>query len=163
MEKNSKVQTYLEQYGLADRVRSFDESTATVAEAAAALGCEPGRIAKTLAFRAADGGAVLIVTAGDARVDNRKFRELFSVKPRMLTPDETEALTGFAPGGVCPFGASEGVRIVLDNSLRRYETVFPACGTSNSAIEITPDDLSAILPAAEWVDVSRDCQISPVC
>ena len=149
-----KVREYLAQYGLADRIREFDVSSATVDLAARALGCEPERIAKTLSFLVGD-SAVLIVAAGDARVDNAKFKAQFHTKARMLTREEVPEKVGHAVGGVCPFAVKEGAEVYLDISLRRFETVFPVCGSSNSAIELTLDELERSAAPRAWVDVCR--------
>ena len=149
-----RVKAYFSEFGIADRVREFPVSSATVELAAAALGCEPGRIAKTLSFMVG-GAPVLIVAAGDARVDNRKFKDRFATKAKMLTPEEAVTLVGHAVGGVCPFAVNEGVVTYLDESLRRYETVFPACGSSNSAIELSLPELERYSRAAGWVDVCK--------
>ena len=149
-----KVKAYFSQYGIADRVREFEVSSATVELAAQALNCEPCRIAKTLSFMV-DGHAVLIVAAGDAKIDNPKYKAQFGTKAKMLTPDEAEMLIGHAVGGVCPFGINEGVTVYLDNSLKRFETVFPACGSSNSAIELTIAELEKYSGFISWVDVCK--------
>ena len=149
-----RVKQYFEPYGMADRIREFPVSSATVELAAAALGCEGCRIAKTLSF-SVDGAAVLIVAAGDARVDNGKFKAFFHTKARMLSPQEAADLVGHAVGGVCPFGVNEGVSTYLDVSLRRFETVFPACGSSNSAIELTLPELEKYSQAKAWIDVCK--------
>lgn len=149
-----KVKKYFEAYGVADRVREFDVSSATVELAAAALRCEPGRIAKTLSFSVV-GTPILIVTAGDEKIDNQKYKAAFGVKAKMLTPDEAVSLIGHAVGGVCPFAVNDGVKIYLDCSLKRFETVFPACGSSNSAIELTIPELEEYTPDHEWVDVCK--------
>ena len=149
-----RVRQYFEPYGMADRIREFPVSSATVELAAAALGCEGCRIAKTLSF-SVDGAAVLIVAAGDARVDNVKFKAFFHTKARMLSPQEAADLVGHAVGGVCPFGVNEGVTTYLDVSLRRFETVFPACGSSNSAIELTLPELEKYSQAKAWIDVCK--------
>ena len=151
------VKAYLAQYGVQDRVREFDVSSATVDLAAQALGCEPCRIAKTLSFLV-DGHAILIVAAGDAKIDNPKYKARFGTKARMLTPDEAIALVGHAVGGVCPFGVNEGVTVYLDESLKRFATVFPACGSSNSAIELTIPELEAYSGFTAWVDVCKNWQ-----
>ena len=135
-----KVQEYFRRFGMEDRVREFPVSSATVALAAQALGCEPCRIAKTLSFLA-EGEPILIVAAGDAKIDNAKYRAQFGTKARMISPEEVEPLIGHGVGGVCPFAIRDGVRVYLDESLRRFETVFPACGSSNSAIELTMEEL----------------------
>ena len=149
-----RVRQYFEPFDMADRIREFPVSSATVELAAAALGCEGCRIAKTLSF-SVDGAAVLIVAAGDARVDNGKFKAFFHTKARMLSPQEAADLVGHAVGGVCPFGVNEGVTTYLDVSLRRFETVFPACGSSNSAIELTLPELEKYSQAKAWIDVCK--------
>ena len=149
-----KARAHLAQFGADGRILEFDVSSATVELAAHALGVEPARIAKTLSFKAGD-GAVLVVAAGDARVDNRKFKDRFGMKAKMLTADEVLALVGHPVGGVCPFGVNDGVPVYLDESLRRFETVFPAVGSGNSAIELTLDELYTFSKAADWVDVCK--------
>lgn len=149
-----RVREYLRARGADGRIREFDVSSATVELAARALGCEGARIAKSLSFRAGD-EVLLIVAAGDARVDNRAFKQRFHAKAKMLTADECEELVGHAPGGVCPFAVREGVSIYLDESLKRFETVFPACGSSNSAIELAIPELEELSGALGWVDVCR--------
>ena len=135
-----RVKAYFASVGLADRVREFDVSSATVELAALALGCEGKRIAKTLSFMG-PAGPLLVVAAGDARIDNPKFKAQFGLKAKMLTPEQAVELVGHAVGGVCPFAVNEGVEVWLDESLKRFETVFPACGSSNSAIELTIPEL----------------------
>ncbi len=152
-----KVKEYFNQFGMADRVLEFPVSSATVELAARALNCEPCRIAKTLSFMV-DGHAILIVTAGDAKIDNHKYKAQFSAKAKMLTPDEAETLIGHAVGGVCPFGTNDGVTVYLDVSLKRFETVFPACGSANSAIELSPDELEKYSGSVGWIDVCKDWQ-----
>ena len=149
-----KVREYFAQYGIADRIQEFTVSSATVELAAQALHCEPSRIAKTLSFMV-DGHAVLVVMAGDAKVDNPKYKAQFGTKAKMLTPDEAETLVGHAVGGVCPFGIHSGVTVYLDGSLKRFETVFPACGSSNSAIELSIAELERYSGYTAWVDVSK--------
>lgn len=149
-----KVRAYFAQNGLAGRIREFDVSSATVELAAQALKCEPCRIAKTLSFLM-DGGAILIVAAGDAKIDNPKYKAQFGTKAKMLTADEVDTLVGHAVGGVCPFAVNEGVTVYLDVSLRRFETVFPACGSSNSAIELTIPELEQHSGFTAWVDVCK--------
>ncbi|MBD5098821.1 MAG: YbaK/EbsC family protein [Clostridiales bacterium] len=149
-----RVREYFKQYGMADRVREFDVSSATVELAAQALNCEPCRIAKTLSFLV-DGRAILIVAAGDAKVDNPKYKAQFGTKAKMLAPDEVETLVGHGVGGVCPFGINEGVTVYLDESLKRFETVFPACGSSNSAIELSIPELERYSGYASWLDVCK--------
>lgn len=152
-----RVKAYFEGYGMAYRVRELPVSSATVALAAAALGCEGCRIAKTLSFLV-EGTPVLVVAAGDARIDNGKFKAFFHTKARMLTPEEAAALVGHAVGGVCPFAVNEGVVTYLDVSLRRFDTVFPACGSSNSAIELTLPELETCSRSRAWIDVCKDWQ-----
>lgn len=150
-----KVKQYLKKFGLDARIRELDKSSATVELAAAALGCEPCRIAKTLSF-AVGGGAVLVVAAGDAKIDNHKFKQFFGTKAKMLSPAEAEMLVGHAVGGVCPFALREGVTVYLDESLKRFSTVFPACGSSNSAIELTCAELEDCADQCKgWVDVCK--------
>lgn len=149
-----KVRAYFEQHGLADRIQEFDVSSATVELAAQALKCEPCRIAKTLSFLV-DGRAILIVAAGDAKIDNGKYKAQFGAKAKMLAVDEAEALIGHAVGGVCPFAVNAGVAVYLDVSLKRFETVFPACGSSNSAIELTIPELEQHSGFTAWVDVCK--------
>ena len=152
-----KVKAYFREYGMEERVRELDVSSATVELAAAALHCAPQRIAKTLSFMA-DGHAILVVTAGDAKIDNPKYKARFGTKAKMLSPEEAETLVGHAVGGVCPFAVREGVDVYLDVSLRRFETVFPACGSSNSAIELTIPELEKYSCHAGWVDVCKGYQ-----
>lgn len=142
------------QFGIEDKVLEFEASSATVELAAIAVGCEPARIAKTLSFKIED-GCVLIVTAGDTKIDNAKYKTHFGTKAKMLTPDEVEAMTGHTIGGVCPFGVPTSVEIYLDESMKRFETVFPAAGSSNSAIELQLEDLFLYSGAKEWIDVSK--------
>ena len=149
-----KVKAYFAAQGIAERVMEFEVSSATVELAAAALSCAPCRIAKTLSF-AVDGAPILIVAAGDAKVDNPRYKAKFGTKAKMLTPDEAVSLIGHAVGGVCPFATNEGVKVYLDESLKRFETVFPACGSSNSAIELTLAELEQYSGACEWVDVCK--------
>ncbi len=149
-----KVKEYFEQFGIADRVREFDVSSATVQLAAQALNCEPCRIAKTLSFMV-NGRAVLIVAAGDAKIDNPKYKAKFGTKAKMLSPEEAETLVGHAIGGVCPFAVNNGVMIYLDESLKRFETVFPACGSSNSAIELTIEELEKYSNYNSWINVCK--------
>ena len=149
-----KVKQYLSQYGAGSRVLEFDRSSATVAMAAEAVGCEEARIAKTLSF-VVDGGCVLIVCAGDVKIDNSKFKSMFHTKAKMPQIDEVESLCGHGVGGVCPFAVNEGVKIYLDCSLKRFETVFPACGSSNSAIELTNVELEKFSKADGWIDVCK--------
>ena len=149
-----KVREYFESFGAAARIREFDVSSATVELAAQALGCAPERIAKTLSFLV-DGGCALVVAAGDAKVDNPKYKARFGCKARMLPFDEVEPAIGHAVGGVCPFGVNEDVDVYLDESLHRFQTIFPACGSSNSAIELTIDELERFSGFKAWVDVCK--------
>lgn len=145
---------YLEKYGIEDRIQEFTVSSATVALAAEALGCAPQRIAKTMAFLV-DGAAILIVAAGDVKVDNSKYKQQYHTKAKMISPDELMEMVGHAMGGVCPFGVKEGVTVYLDESLKRFETVFPACGSANSAIELTIPELEQYSGYECWVDVCK--------
>lgn len=149
-----KVKDYFRSMGMEDRIMEFSVSSATVDLAAQALGCEPCRIAKTLSF-SVNGSPVLVVTAGDTRVDNSKYKARFGVKAKMLTPEEAVTLIGHAVGGVCPFAVNEGVKVYLDESMKRFPTVFPACGSSNSAIEMTMEDLEEHSGYEAWVDVCK--------
>lgn len=148
------VKTFFKQYDMDSQIREFEVSSATVDLAALALGCEPERIAKTLSF-VVNGQAVLVVTAGDTKVDNKKFKEFFNTKAKMLTPEEVLDLVGHAVGGVCPFAVNDGVLVYLDISLKRFETVYPACGSSNSAIELTIEQLEKYSGYSQWIDVCK--------
>lgn len=149
-----RVRAYLRTFGAEERILEFPVSSATVALAAQALGCEEARIAKTLSFAQGE-GCILVVAAGDAKVDNAKFKARFAMKAKMLSPDDAERLVGHAVGGVCPFGVNAGVPVYLDESLRRFATVFPACGSANSAIELTLEELERFSRAEGWVDVCK--------
>lgn len=149
-----RVREYFEQFDMQDRILEFPVSSATVELAAKALNCEPNRIAKTLSFKIGE-QCILIVTAGGAKIDNAKYKAQFHAKAKMLTFDEAAELVGHAVGGVCPFGVNDGVVTYLDISLKAYETVFPACGSSNSAIELTIDELERYSNCAQWVDVCK--------
>ena len=149
-----KVKAYFNQFGMADKIQEFDVSSATVELAAQALHCEPCRIAKTLSFLV-EGKGILIVAAGDAKIDNPKYKAYFGAKAKMLSPEEVETLVGHAVGGVCPFAVNEGVEVYLDESLRRFDTVFPAAGSSNSAVELTCEELSRYAGTDRWVDVCK--------
>lgn len=149
-----KVREYFKEIGIEDRILEFDVSSATVELAAQALGCEGKRIAKSLSFLV-DGKAIIIVTAGDGKIDNPKYKAEFHTKAKMLSPDQVDELIGHSIGGVCPFGINPDVRVFLDESLKRFETVFPACGSSNSAIELTVDELYKYSNAEKWVDVCK--------
>lgn len=148
-----KVREYFAGCGMADRILEFDSSSATVELAANALNCEPCRIAKTLSFMVEE--PILVVTAGDAKIDNAKYKAKFGKKAKMLTADEVVQLIGHAIGGVCPFAVNSGVIVYLDESLKRFSTVFPACGSSNSAIELTIPELEKHSGFTEWVDVCK--------
>lgn len=149
------VKTHFKQWNREQDMMEFETSSATVELAAEAIGVIPARIAKTLSFRGEDDKAILIVAAGDAKIDNKKFRQTFGFKARMLTPDEVLEQTGHAIGGVCPFGLRNELDVYLDVSMKRFETLFPACGSSNSAIELTNDELFQYSLAKEWVDVCK--------
>ncbi len=150
-----RVRTYFKQWNLQDRIVEFEVSSATVELAAVAVGCEPRRIAKTLSFMV-NGAPILIVTAGDAKIDNPKYKAAFSAKAKMLAMEEAERLIGHGVGGVCPFAVNDGVTVYLDVSLKRFDTVFPACGSANSAIELTIPELAQYSRFARWVDVCKD-------
>ncbi len=152
-----RVRPYLREKGMENRIKEFDVSSATVELAAQALGCEGKRIAKTLSFKVND-SAILIVAAGDAKVDNAKYKAQFGAKAKMLTPDEAVELIGHAVGGVCPFAVNDGVKIHLDVSLKRFDIVYPAAGSSNSAVELSVPELESLCPGAEWVDVCKAWQ-----
>ena len=149
-----KVREYFKTKGIEDRIREFETSSATVALAAQALQCEENRIAKTLSFHLGE-DVILIVAAGDAKIDNAKYKAFFGTKAKMLSFEEAEPLIGHAVGGVCPFAVNEGVDIYLDVSLKRFATVFPACGSSNSAIEMSLDELEAYSGYKAWIDVCK--------
>ena len=152
-----KVKSYFAQYGMEERILEFPVSSATVELAAQALNCEPKRIAKTLSFRVGE-QAILVVAAGDARVDNAKYKNRFGVKAKMLSREEAAEMIGHAVGGVCPFAVKEGVAVYLDESLKRFPTVFPAAGSSNSAIELTIAELETLSRFTDWVDVCKGWQ-----
>jgi len=152
-----KVKAYFKRWHIEDRILEFEVSSATVGLAAEALHCEPKRIAKTLSFKIEE-RCILVVAAGDAKIDNAKYKKTFEAKAKMLTADEVESMVGHAVGGVCPFGVNEGVEVYLDKSLKRFETVFPACGSSNSAIELTISELEEYSAYKEWVDVCKAWQ-----
>lgn len=149
-----KVKKYFAGYGMESRVLEFDVSSATVELAAATLNCEPGRIAKTLSFLVGE-QPILIVSAGDVKIDNAKYKATFGKKAKMLTPEQVTELIGHAVGGVCPFAINPGVDIYLDASLKKYETAFPACGSSNSAIELTIPEMEKYSGYKEWIDVCK--------
>ncbi|MGD9909684.1 MAG: YbaK/EbsC family protein [Candidatus Izemoplasmatales bacterium] len=149
-----RVRQYFQKYQMEDRILEFEESSATVELAAIALGCEGKRIAKTLSFHVFD-EVVLIVTAGDQKVDNQKYKSYFNTKAKMLSFEEAEPLIGHSVGGVCPFGVNPGVKVYLDISLKRFDTVFPACGSSNSAIELSISELDNYSNNLAWIDVCK--------
>lgn len=152
------VKVFLKEHGMEGRIHEFDSSSATVALAAEALGTQPARIAKTLSFANGD-ACILIVAAGDAKIDNRKFKDLFGRKASMLPPEEVLRLTGHAVGGVCPFALPEGTaQVYTDISLQRFETVYPAAGSSNSAVELSCEELFALSGSCGWVDVCKGWQ-----
>lgn len=149
-----KVREYFKTLGIEDRIQEFDVSSATVELAAAALSCEPARIAKTLSFIVGE-RPILIVCAGDVKIDNPKYKAQFSTKAKMLTPEQAVELIGHAVGGVCPFAVNDGVTVYLDESLKRFQTVYPACGSASSAIELTIPELEQYSNYSEWVDVCK--------
>lgn len=152
-----RAKAHLERFGLAGRIHLFDVSSATVELAAQAVGCEPARIAKTLSFLLPD-GPVLIIAAGDAKIDNSKYKAMFHTKAKMLAHDDVEPMVGHGVGGVCPFGINDGIPVWLDESLKRFDVVYPAAGTSNSAVELTLEELERASLAQGWVDVCKGWQ-----
>lgn len=148
-----KAKSHLEKFGFEGRIRTFEVSSATVALAAQALGCKEAHIAKTLSFAVSEEKTVLIVTAGDTKVNNGKFKAFFGVKAKMLSFEEVEEKIGHAVGGVCPFGVNEGVEVYLDESMKRFEKIYPACGSSNSAVELSIPELEECSGFKSWVDV----------
>lgn len=150
----AEVKKYFEEFGMADMVRELDASSATVELAAKALGCRPERIAKTLSFLVGE-APIVIVTAGDVKIDNAKYKALFGAKAKMIPSGEVEGLIGHSVGGVCPFALNDGVRVYLDESLKRFETVFPACGSANSCIELTIPQLEQYSRFLSWVNVCK--------
>ena len=152
-----RVRNYLSKWNLQDRIQEFAVSSATVELAAQALNVEGARIAKTLSYLV-DGGAILVVAAGDIRVDNRKFKDTFHAKAKMLTAEQASEMVGHAVGGVCPFGVNEGVKVYLDVSLKRFETVYPAAGSSNSAIELSIPELEELSGYTAWVDLAKEVE-----
>ena len=149
-----RARAHLAKYGLEDRIRELTVSSATVALAAEALGCEPARIAKTLSFENGE-GAILVLAAGDARIDNAKFKHRFGMKAHMLSAERVEPLIGHGVGGVCPFGIHEGIPVYLDESLKRFDIVYPAAGTAASAVMLTLSELERASEADGWVDVTK--------
>jgi len=152
-----KVREHLKKWGREKDILKFDISSATVELAALALSCEPARIAKTLSFKTPN-NAIVVVSAGNARTDNKKYKKEFGVKARMISREDVLDFIGHDIGGVCPFALNKGVHVFLDISLKRYETVFPACGSSNSAIELTCEELAEYSGYDKWVDVCKDWQ-----
>ena len=155
----NQVKDFFREYGLEDRIQEFEVSSATVELAAKAVHCEPCRIAKTLSFMV-NSDPILIVTAGDAKIDNPKYKAQFGTKAKMLTPEEAVDLIGHPVGGICPFAIRKGVTVYLDKSLKRFGTVFPACGSGNSAIELTLDELEKYSAFISWIDVCKGWPIS---
>ena len=153
------VRSYLKEYHLEQNIREFEESSATVLLAARAAGVIPARIAKSLTFMAGD-GPVMIITCGDKKIDNHKYKERFLVKAKMLTPDEVVEYTGHEIGGVCPFALPKQspIKVILDESLKRFDTIFPAAGSSNSCVEVTPEQLFDSAGASEWQDLCKDIE-----
>lgn len=149
-----KVKEYLRTYHMEERILEFDVSSATVELAAQAVGCEPERIAKTMSFLVNE-EVILIVTAGDVKIDNKKYKQYFHAKAKMIPFEEVEEYIGHAPGGVCPFAVKEGVRTYLDESLKRFETVYPAAGSANSAVRLTPQELEQCIENVTWIDVCK--------
>ena len=149
-----RARAHLKKHGLEERIQEFTVSSATVALAAEALGCEPARIAKSLSFEKGD-SAILVIAAGDARIDNAKFKQRFGVKAKMLSAEKVEPLIGHGVGGVCPFGVNEDVEIYLDESMKRFETVYPAAGTPASAVHLSLAELERASEALGWVDVCK--------
>lgn len=149
-----KVQAYFEQYNMVDRIKVFEQSSATVELAAMAVGCEPARIAKTMSFLQGE-QAILIVTAGDVKIDNKKYKGQFHQKAKMIPGDLVESCIGHAPGGVCPFAIKDDIPVYLDESLKRFDIVYPAAGSGNSAIGLNLSELETYSKACGWVDVCK--------
>ena len=149
-----KVKQYFSDRGELERVMEFDESTATVEEAAKAVGCEPGNIAKTISLLV-DGKPILILLAGDVKIENHKFKDTFHSKTKMIPIDEVESCIGHAVGGVCPFAVNEGVPIYLDSSLKRFDIIYPAAGNEHSCVKLKLDELEKFIDVADWIDVSK--------
>ena len=153
-----KAEKYLQEKGFLDHVIELEASTATVAEAAAALGVEEGMIAKTMSFLQGE-QPVLILTEGTARIDNRKYKDTFHIKAKMIPFEEVEEIIGHAPGGVCPFGVKEGIKVYLDESLKRFDTVYPAAGNDHSAVRLTIEDLENAVDSEGWIDVCKEIEV----
>ena len=149
---------YLTEKGYADRIIELEESSATVQLAAEALGVEPGMIAKTMSFLQGE-QPVLILTEGTARIDNRKYKDTFHIKAKMIPFEEVEEIIGHAPGGVCPFGVKEGIKVYLDESLKRFDTVYPAAGNDHSAVRLTIEDLENAVDSEGWIDVCKEIEV----
>lgn len=149
-----KVKKYLESVNALDRLMIFEESTATVDLAAAAIGCESGNIAKTISLLV-ENKPILILLAGDVKIDNHKFKEIFKIRPKMIPAEKVEEYVGHAVGGTCPFAVNDGVPIYLDESLKRFETVYPAAGNEHSCVRLKLDELEKYIKSAGWVDVSK--------
>lgn len=149
-----RVKQYFQSANATDHLLTFEASSATVELAAQAVGCEPARIAKTLSFLTEE-GPVLIVAAGDVKIDNQKYKAYFHQKARMIPRDEVEAYIGHEPGGVCPFAVKDGVRVFLDASLQRFDTVYPAAGSPNSAAKLTLKELETLSQCCHWIDVCK--------
>ncbi|MBR4724078.1 MAG: YbaK/EbsC family protein [Clostridia bacterium] len=150
-----KAKEHLKKYGFEDKVMEFSVSSATVSEAASAIGCSENEIAKTLSF-IVDDNPILIVASGNARIDNKKFKEEFLQKAKMIPFEDVERYIGHSVGGVCPFGINEGAEVYLDNSLKNFDTVYPACGSSNSAVKLTLNELETASGYKKWIDVCKD-------
>ena len=150
-----KAKAHLERYGFADRIQEFEVSSATVELAAQALGCDGAHICKSLSFKLDEDTSILVLTSGDCKVDNAKFKAYFGKKATMLSFDEVEAKIGHAVGGVCPFGINDGVEVYLDESMKRFEIMYPACGSSNSAVKLTIEELEMCSVYKEWIDVCK--------
>ena len=153
-----KAKKYLTEKGYADRIIELEESSATVQLAAEALGVEPGMIAKTMSFLQGE-QPVLILTEGTARIDNRKYKDTFHIKAKMIPFEEVEEIIGHAPGGVCPFGVKEGIKVYLDESLKRFDTVYPAAGNDHSAVRLTIEDLENAVDSEGWIDVCKEIEV----
>ena len=154
-----KAKKYLEERGYGDRIRVFDVSSATVELAAKAVGTEPARIAKSLTFLVED-HPVMVLCAGDAKVNNRKYKDYFHTKAKMLTPEQVHDMIGHDIGGVCPFGVPDNVKIYLDVSMKRFDVVYPACGSANSAVVLTLEDLENVSGYIEWIDICKETEES---
>lgn len=152
---SEKAKLHLEKFGFGDRVQFFEQSSATVELAALALGCEPARIAKSLTFMVND-KPVMILAAGDVKIDNPKYKAEFGVKAKMLTAEQVSELIGHEVGGVCPFGINDGVEVYLDESLKRFDYVYPACGSGNSAVKLTIEELERCSGYKAWIDVTKN-------